>query len=372
MEFTFVIIADTHLPGIEGTAQYGSLEWAINDINIKKPDFAVVAGDITASGEIGAFEAFQKRVSTLEMPCYIVPGNADLRTPANADYAHKLRTGYTINTDLRNVVCLDTSAGTITSEDRDTLLKCGDKDIVIMHHSIEGLDEDSGTFIKEWAEKRRGCIIHAHSHKNRNYFIGETRVIGIRCLDPDKSIEKEPCLSYFTVNENGIEMTEVIFDFPCDNLKDFREKIGISCFDIYNDIDFAIENDVKNIEIRKFDGSDEELEFLKHKVSEWRNAGGQIVSVHMPNLKWNGKEMDGLDMWNKAIRIAHTLKAETVTIHPPRAVRIGDMDEGSPMWEYLVNYFYDRISQLPETTNAGIENIHANADGKDDLNSLGT
>ena len=35
MDFTFVIIADTHLPSIEGTPQYASLDWAIDNINEK-------------------------------------------------------------------------------------------------------------------------------------------------------------------------------------------------------------------------------------------------------------------------------------------------------------------------------------------------
>ena len=51
MDFTFVIIADTHLPSIEGTPQYASLDWAIDNINEKKPSIAIVAGDITAAGD---------------------------------------------------------------------------------------------------------------------------------------------------------------------------------------------------------------------------------------------------------------------------------------------------------------------------------
>ena len=366
MEFTFAVIADTHLPSIEGTAQYASFEWAINNINEKKPSFAVVAGDLTAAGDISSFDAFSERIKNLNVPCHIVLGNADMRTPANIEYARKLRTGYTIETSDRKVVCLNTPDARIEADDRATMDECGDCDILIMHHSLEGLDEDSRAFITAWAEKRHGVIIHAHSHRNRDYFIENTHVFGIRCLDPDKSVEKEPCLSYFTVSDNDVILNEVLFDFPCDNLKDFREKIGISCFDIYNDIDFATENNVKNIEIRKFDGSDEELEFLIEKVSQWRENGGQIVSVHMPNLRWNGEGMDGLELWEKAIRIVKEVGAETVTIHPPRAVRIGDMSKGSTRWNYLVDYFFDRISELPESTKAGIENIHAGAKEKDD------
>jgi len=366
MEFTFAVIADTHLPSIEGTPQHASLEWAISDINEKKPSFAVVAGDLTAAGDVSSFDAFKERIKKLTVPCHIVLGNSDMRTPANIEYAKTLRTGYTVEKGNRKVVCLSTPDARIEPEDRAAMQQCGESDILIMHHSLEGLDEESRAFITDWAEKRSGIIIHAHSHRNRDYYIGKTHVFGIRCLDPDKSIEKEPCLSYFKVGNEDVSLCEVLFDFPCDNLMDFREKIGISCFDIYNDIDFAIENKVRNIEIRKFDGSDEELEFLKSKVTQWRNNGGQIVSVHMPNLKWNGSSMDGLEMWEKAIRIVKTVGAETVTIHPPRAVRIGDMSKGSPMWKYLADYFFDRISSLPEDTAAGIENIHSSAKEKDD------
>lgn len=366
MNFTFAIIADTHLPAIDATAQYASLEWAIENINEEKPSFAVVAGDLTAYGDKSAFKAFLEKQKKLCVPCYTVLGNADMRTAENTMYAHSLRTGYTIAVNGCKVVCVDTSGGSISADDRAAVEQCGDKDIIIMHHSIEGLDESSREFITAWAQKYSAYIIHAHSHRNRNYSIGETQVIGIRCLDPDKSIEKEPCLSYFDVDDNGITLREEVFDFPCDNLKDFRENIGISCFDIYNDIDFATQNNVKNIEIRKYDGSDAELEYLKEKVAQWRNDGGKLVSVHMPNLKWNKSGVDGLEMWDKAVRIVKTVGAETVTIHPPRAVCIGDMSADSPVWKYLVNYFYERISCLPEGTKAGIENIHSSAREKDD------
>lgn len=365
MEFTFVIIADTHIPAICGTAQHASLEWAIGDINKKKPSFAVVAGDLTAYGDKSAFEAFLEKQKKLGVPCYTVLGNADMRNTENKLYARSLRTGYTIEINGCKVVCVDTSEGSISSDDRAAVERCGDKDIIIMHHSIEGLDESSREFITTWANKHSACIIHAHSHRNRNYYIGSTHVIGIRCLDPDKSIEKEPCLSYFDVNDNGITLKEELFDFPHNNLADFREKIGISCFDIYNDIDFATQNNIKNIEIRKFDGSDVELEFLKKKVEKWRSDGGHIVSVHMPNLKWNKSGVDGLEMWDKALRIVKAVDAETVTIHPPRAVCIGDMSVDSPVWKFLVNYFYERISALPKNTAAGIENIHSSAKEKD-------
>ena len=366
MDFKFAVIADTHLPETGGTPQYASFNWAISDINEKMPDFVVVAGDLTAAGDIPAFEEFKKGTDMLKVPCYTVIGNADLRTPQNIDYAKKLRTGYLIDDFSRRIVLLDTSSGEITDSDRELLNKSGDNDIIIMHHSVEGLKEESREFLKNWANNRAGVIIHAHSHRNKNYFIGKTEVIGIRCLDPDKSVVKEPCLTYFTANEKEISMHEEIFDFPCDNLKDFRENIGISCFDIYNDIDFAMENNIKNIEIRKFDGSDDELEFLKKKVGEWRAWGGKNVSVHMTNLKWNGESVDGLDMWEKSVRIAKTVGAETVTIHPPRYVRIGDMVKGSKMWNYFVDYFYERIAELPKEINAGIENIHSSIREKDD------
>lgn len=368
MSLKFVVMADTHLPDVKGTAQYAALDWAIDDINKKQPQFAIMAGDITATGDICAFDAFSEKIKELKVPSYIVIGNSDLRTAANIGYAQKQRSGYTIEVDNTRIVCLNTPDANICESDRQEILKSGDGAVMVLHHSLEGLNADSREFLTNWASTHKGYIIHAHSHRNRDYYIEKTRVFGIRCIDPDKSIENPPCISYFEIDGEELKLTESCFDFPRDNMGDFREKLGISCFHIYDDIDFAMQNNIKNIEIRTYDGSDEELEFLKEKVAQWRVWGGACVSVHMPNLKWNGEGVDGIEMWNKAVRIARELKVETVTVHPPRYVRIGDMNQGGEIWNFLTEYFYERISELLTTTNVGIENIHSSDAEIDDEN----
>ena len=363
-KFTFAVVADLHLNRMRDTAQYAAFHWAIEDVNGRCPEFAVIAGDITSYGDLSAIEFFNKKIKSLEVPFRIVIGNADLRTEENIPEALEMCSKDPITCMGRRIVSVNTADTHIYEDDRKAILECGDGDILIMHHNIDALDEDSKAFLSEWANVHKGLIIHGHNHRDRDYMVGQTRCIGIRCLDPDKAIGKGPCFVYFTIDGNDVQMEERPFMFSHSNVRDFRDRLGISCFDIYHDIDFAIENHLKNIEIRKFTGSDEELTFLKTKVAEWRKAGGNIVSVHMPNLYWNGEGVDGLNKWNEALRIVREVQAETVTIHPPRKVNVREMVKGSKAWETLVDIFRERIKELPSNTKAGIENIHFNGADK--------
>lgn len=355
---TFAVVADLHLTKRKNTAQYAAFHWAIQDINARCPDFAVIAGDNTAYGDAEAITYFKEKVKSIEVPYRVVNGNADIRTEETIASALEMCRKAPLECGGRKIVAVNTADAHIYEDDRYEILKCSDGDILIMHHNMDALDEDSKAFLGAWAEMHKGLIIHGHNHRDRDYIVGQTRCIGIRCMDADKAIGKGPCFVYFTVDGEKVQMEERLFEFSHSNVRDFRDKLGISCFDIYHDIDFAMENNLKNIEIRKFTGSDEEIAFLKDKVAQWRKAGGDIVSVHMPNLYWNGEGVDGLDKWNDALRIVEALKVETVTIHPPRFVYIKDMVPSSDVWNRLVDIFAERIRELPLTTKAGIENIH--------------
>lgn len=365
-KLTFAVIADTHLTKLQGTSQYAAFHWAIEDVNLRKPDFAVIAGDLTAYGDMEAITFFKEKTAQIQVPYKAVLGNADLRTEANIPEAMTMCSKGVFEHEGRRIVCVNSADGHIYEDDRAEILKSGDGDILIMHHNIEPLDEETRDFLTNWAAANRGLMIHGHKHKDMDYMVGQTRCIGIRCLDPDKSIVKGPCFVYVTIEDEKVQVEERCFSFSHDNVRDFRENLGISCFDIYQDIDFAIQNHLKNIEIRKFTGSDEELEFLKEKVLQWRRQGGEIVSVHMPNQIWNGREIEGLDVWNGALRIAREVKAEAVTVHPPRRVRIGDMTCGSETWNQCLRYFAERVKELPLTTRIGMENMHSLEGEKDD------
>ena len=59
-KLTFAVIADTHLTKLQGTSQYAAFHWAIEDVNLRKPDFAVIAGDLTAYGDMEAITFFKE------------------------------------------------------------------------------------------------------------------------------------------------------------------------------------------------------------------------------------------------------------------------------------------------------------------------
>jgi len=358
MSIKFAVIADTHLPYLTETVQYAAFDWAIKEICKNAPDFTVFAGDATTYGDIEAFEFFEKKIKEFNMPCHVIMGNADLRKKETTEKAISLRNGFEFIKDGKEFICIDTSTAEIGEKDRERIEKSSSDAVIFMHHSVQGLHDNSREFLTNWANTHKGLIIHAHSHKSQDYYIGKTRVVGVRCIDPEKSVEAPPCITLFELSDDKLSYTEIPFDFPKDNIKDFRKHMGISCFDIYGDIDFAIENDLKAIEIRKFDGSDEELSFLINKVRDWREKGGETVSVHMPNLKWNGETFDGLSEWAGAVRIVKEVNAETVTVHPPRKVYISDMKRGSSFYINILNLFCEKLMEISEDIKMGIENIH--------------
>tara|TARA_Y100001970_G_C14187903_1_gene833643 strand:+ start:817 stop:1644 length:828 start_codon:yes stop_codon:yes gene_type:complete len=78
-------ITDTHIKPKGGLA-YGnivdsasSLKNIVKHCNKFNPkiDLAIVTGDLTDSGRIEEYEAFNKIIELLEMPCFLIPGNHD-------------------------------------------------------------------------------------------------------------------------------------------------------------------------------------------------------------------------------------------------------------------------------------------------------
>ena len=54
----------------------------------------------------------------------------------------------------------------------------------------------------------------AHSHDFKDYSFGKSRVICLRALDPDKSIGKPPCITYFEVTDRYMRYYESCFQIP--------------------------------------------------------------------------------------------------------------------------------------------------------------
>ncbi|MBC8385883.1 MAG: metallophosphoesterase, partial [Candidatus Cloacimonetes bacterium] len=92
-EYYFVHITDTHLPthyfypdeeSLTDTSEIVDLREVIKDINLIKPEFVLLTGDLVNEGELEDFEnrrcftKAQRLLEELEVPLYLVAGNHDL------------------------------------------------------------------------------------------------------------------------------------------------------------------------------------------------------------------------------------------------------------------------------------------------------
>ena len=73
-------MCDLHLPFDKNALQYRVLDWAINDINKKKPDCVAFVGDATADGNESVYDWFIKQMRSINLPFLFIPGNSDLRS----------------------------------------------------------------------------------------------------------------------------------------------------------------------------------------------------------------------------------------------------------------------------------------------------
>lgn len=92
-DYSFIQITDTHLPGkiYYGDPGYETddseledFEEVIDDINLLRPEFVLLTGDLLNEGELEDFECLRHHTKAVELlekfevPVYIVPGNHDL------------------------------------------------------------------------------------------------------------------------------------------------------------------------------------------------------------------------------------------------------------------------------------------------------
>lgn len=76
--FTFVQISDTQLGFSDYQRDMDSFRQAVAQINDLNPSFVVICGDLVNHAGDESFSDFKEIKSSLEMPCYCVPGNHDI------------------------------------------------------------------------------------------------------------------------------------------------------------------------------------------------------------------------------------------------------------------------------------------------------
>ncbi len=357
------VLCDLHLPLIPSAAQYAVLDWAVQVLKEEKPDLIVINGDITALGESVTLQRFENAMQGLTYEMLL--GNAEIREVICRDkniqtYGHSK----TIRMNGQEILLLSTPTTKLSEEDKALLLACSDGATVFTHQDVGSFVEESKVFLTNILNTKKLLYIHGHKHEEMESFVGKSRTIGVRGLDPDK-VYGMPAVSFFNIENGQCTRYERQFEFPTDNLADFREHIGISCYHAESDISYAIEHKIPNIEVRLRTIPDDTAS-IQALVETWRAVGGRYLSVHLPDLKLADDTVD-TTVWDKTIDLAKQLHVNGVTIHVPKTTLLSMIPKGHA-WRLFSEIMYNGICRLGDDVKVGIENMHMLAKDKNDEN----
>lgn len=350
------VVGDIHLTYLSGTVQYDAFEFALEKIKSSQSDVVVCLGDATANGDLDAANYFLNRMEEIKASKLFVLGNSDLRTKETVEAVKILQTDNEITIDGVRLIGINTSSGQISSSDKELLNSSDKNTIVFMHHPYwDGLAVESAEMIKKFQENGNyRALVHGHMH----YFEKKENVYSIQALDPDKAIGEPPCVTYLIIDNEEIR-TEFDY-FPAQMPENAEEYVGLSCFKPETDIPVAIENGIKNIELRP-NAVYDDREKLKKLVSLWRKNGGKYLSLHMPDFGYDG-QLIGEEEWEEAVKCALELSVDGVTVHVPKA-SLKSMRNGAEA--ILLQFLLDNIKKLPSDCVVGIENMHMTANEGD-------
>lgn len=350
------VLCDLHLPLLKSAAQYDVLDWEIGNIIEEGTDLTVVAGDITAGGELETLEYFRERISGLNHMFLL--GNSDIRNPF---FEEKIisKYGESIQITFENysIVGISTPFPYLTERDRELLWGCEEGSIVFLHHNPAALQEESREFLTKVLRDKALTVIHGHKHLEMEEIIGKSRIIGVTGQDPDK-VKGLPSVTYFEFGENMFKKYDRFFPLKSSAYEAVLKAVGMSCFDPYTDIEYAIRNQIPNIEIQLRKAKDlEQFPVIRAQVIKWREQGGKYLSCHLPELRLTDGVLQGVEVWYHAIELLKELSPDGVTVHVPRA-SIKDMIVDGMYWRQYLFHYVTGLKKLPENTRIGIENLH--------------
>ena len=357
-----------HLPADNLSPQYAFFKRAVEQIKKDGIDTVICLGDITSYGE---WESFKEHFNLVQgMNYFYVLGNSDVRDEKTRDRFTNECKGFELYIGKRKIIGINTPFGNISQEDKKRIKLLSDGDILALHHGLHRIDEKSKEFLEKVANDKNLLIVHAHSHMKFDYECGRSRVVGLRALDPDKSIGDFPCVTYFDITDNNINLEEKIINISKEIVCDVSNYFGLSCVDNFKDVTYAAENNVKFIELR-CNGADWYPDMsLLPVIDGWRKKTGGYLSVHMPNIYWRDGELKGEENWYKAVDYAVKVKADGLTIHPPR-VKKDDMEINGDVWKMFLKLYTYVAENVDENVKIGIENLHMERGENEETRAFG-
>lgn len=342
-------MCDLHLPAAKGALQYDVLDCAIKDILEKKPDCIAVSGDITCGGNEKIYDFFIEKMRSLTLPLLYIPGGSDLLSAPTRD-SIKTKASPTKNTICGTVIyALCDCEKTVSDAEISEINSADEKSVVFMHHPIEKLSDDSREKMLLWRKSHPDtALFHGYDH----CFSRDENTVGLTALDPDKSVGECPCITYYDTETREIEKWH--YDAPIP--EDFAENFGISCYRPLEQIKFATERRLKNLELRP-SCIRADFDEMKALIDEWRASGGENLSVHLPDIAHLDGKVFYDDDFLKVVDIVNRLGADRVTQHVPN-VSVQAVNESPEIIDEICEALASLLAPVEKELTVGVENMH--------------
>lgn len=369
--FTVAVLADLHLTDFTDTIQAGVLEWAVEELRLRKPDVILLLGDMTACGSPVAATHVLSAVSRVRACVVTTPGNAEHRHSSQTA-AMLLGTPAFAYTETGAVITLDSSTGTIPQSERDSLTARlaathGQPTLLATHAYPASLQSDSRDWLEHLlaAQDAPNLLLCAHGHRDEALQLPRADIRMLRGLDPEKAIGGPPAILLATASDGAWQLTEIPFTGATDHwtaaeASEFEGLLGLSLLErdaMLDDIDYATEQHIPALELRHC-AADLDPVKLRARLDAWRAGGGRYLSWHLPNLRLAADgSLDDHAHWQSNLQVLATLNVQAVTLHPP-SVSCQMMTLGTPERQRITRLVADLIDALPAGTCVALENLH--------------
>ncbi len=342
------LLADLHLPDSTGTLKEEILDWALAAARKHEVDRIVCAGDMV-SGTRSA-KRFRAKLEATGIPFLLTPGNAELR---NSTERKQILEILTTPVEDEGLLLLDSSRGRFSDEARRLLALSAPPGVLGVTHCPPDCctAEDRALLESAFESGRLAKLAAGHWHIDRSF---ETLEL-LRGLDPDKAVGGPPAFVIF--DRHG--RSEIAFEdadprkWPKKARKEWCDYLGCSGMkDPLGVLERARGSGMKAFELRWSDSID--WKKLGPALDHWRGEGGRYLSLHMPEIGWDG-EITGLTQFRSAAVAAPALGCNHVTIHVPH-LTLGDFENGCDALldelEPILTEFLDAGIEI------GVENLH--------------
>ena len=343
------VLGDLHLTDNFGSVKLAVLEWALRTSRKLGCDCICCIGDMTAQGGGAQTREVLKRLKACGIPFCSTPGNAELRLHPDGRNAAKFDwppgEGFPL-------ILIDTAMDEPAPGELEKLAALPDRAgfLLATHDPPKFWSARAREILA--AARRRGAVtavIAGHLHHD------EAEVL--RGLDPDKASGGPPMFAVLEQTCGGDwKRSDVVMpgvdpaEWEESEREAFRRSLGFSTMgESAAALGFAALHRVRNVELRLKGAEDSEK--LAEAVSRWRERGGELLSLHLPDLT-PGDDSEALE---HSVSLALKLGCGRVTLHVPRVTAAGF----ASAQETLLEKFGRTAGILLEHgVSVGIENLH--------------